>query len=365
MSKLKKYKNRKGQDVPFLYRDVNTNIFWVNVRVRGQLKKRSLETSDPVEANIRLPLKLQELQSSTERVKKVNKLVRDFYIDLVKEKKSEGMSPATLSRLDVIWRHHLEPYFGNMAPGDIRADMIPDFVDWHEKNASGQLVNVYKYLGNLFRFMHRSGAILINQVPKLVIPKSEAKHHAKKKGRVISHAEYERILAHATSEQAKLWIMIGYAIGARKMEIGALEKERVHFQGDRAIIDFDTDDTKTGLARQVPLPLDVSARLRAYLATTDSIYVFPMPTDSGRHTYGQLMDKEWVAAKQGAKIVARTKFHDLRKTAASNMARQNINVVLACTILGMSVKTYQKEYLMLTAKDLILSVDQLAAGVSQ
>lgn len=49
------------------------------------------------------------------------------------------------------------------------------------------------------------------------------------------------------------------------------------------------------------------------------------------------------------------RFHDLRHTAASNMAKSAINPIVAVTVLGMRFDTYQKTYLKLSIEDLVVA----------
>lgn len=58
----------------------------------------------------------------------------------------------------------------------------------------------------------------------------------------------------------------------------------------------------------------------------------------------------------------RLRFHDLRHSRATEFARQDVNPAIACTILGMSLRMYQKVYLNLSGADLLKTIDKIDQG---
>ena len=80
-----------------------------------------------------------------------------------------------------------------------------------------------------------------------------------------------------------------------------------------------------------------------------------MKSDLKRPRSSQLIDKGWFGAKAAANINNKMRFHDLRHTAATNMAKSGINPIVAVTVLGMNFKTYQKIYLKLSVEDLVIA----------
>jgi integrase len=367
MSSLKKYKDNRGNSTAHLYIDVKTRTFWAVVRVGNTIKKESLKTTDKLTALANLPDVLKRLGSEADEKgekKAPNKLLKDYWKELITQKNSVETSESTLKRMDIIWRHHLENYFGNFRPEDINSNMMPAYIEWHKKERPGtQLYNVYKYLGNILNYMYDVGAIRREQMPALDLPKKERLHHAKKKGRVISPKEYDALISKATSLRIKLLIALDYVIGARKMELVKIKKhEQITKEDGRYYIRLDESDTKTGLPRVIPVPNHLNALLEQQITQTKaSAFLFPTK-DGKRYAPAPVIDREWAQTKRLAQIQGRLRFHDLRGSAATNMAKQNINPIVACTILGMSISMYQKVYLQLSGKDLMISVDQLAQG---
>lgn len=357
-SKLIKFKDKKGNSYPYLYIDDQSGLFYVRKRVGLLVKSLSLETKDFNQARSISLNKALELNSS--KNSKRNYLIfKDFYELLIEEKKANAIKLNTLNRIDIIWRLSLEPFWGMIRPEDINQDLITNFINWHKRIRAGvQFVNVFKYLGNIFNVMIKRGYLPADKKPDLEIPKDEARHHLNQKGRFVSDDDVKSILKHS-NDITKLLILIAYCTGMRKMEIVSLSKNKIKKIDKRYIISLSANDTKTGQAREIPLPEVVNGLIENRLKTKSSL-MFPMITNDNRAMSSQLIDKGWNEAKSLAGIKTRTRFHDLRHTCASNLAKQNINPAIACTILGMSLVTYQKKYLKLSINDLIIVPDTLA-----
>lgn len=279
---------------------------------------------------------------------------KDFYDQMIEQKKAYETSPVTMSRIETIWKKSLRPFWENIEPEKINQQLITTFINWHKEHRKGvQLVNVFKYLGNVFAVMVEAGAMEISKKPKLELPKTEQLHHARQKGRYVTDEEFRRILAKIPKEM-QLFFLISYCTGMRKMEIGKLEISRLRLANDRYVAILDTDDTKTGLAREVPFPTILKPLIDEQLKL-GSKYLFPMQTDMNRHIKPAGIDVFWVKAKKDAGIIGKMRLHDLRHSCASNLAKSNINPIVAVTMLGMSLVTFQKTYLKLTANDLIVA----------
>ena len=362
MSKLKKYKDRKGNSTAHLYRDEETEIFYAVLRVGRKIEKQSLGTKDYFEALRVLPNVLVELgKPLDERAKKkaANKLCADFWQDLRNKKVAEEIRGSTLKKFDEIGRLHILPYIGNMRPDQITRGLATDFILWHrEEFGNQQLVNPFKYLGNLLNFMFDAGAINRDQMPELELPKSEKRQHAKKKGRILTDEERKAIRSHG-DDRIKLIIGLADVLGMRKMEIGALEKTRIRKEHGRYMIHLEEDDTKTGLPRVLGVPKSLETLLENQIDESGaSEYLFPT-RDGKKHLPPPLIDRDWIAVKEAAGIVGRLRFHDLRHSRATEFAKQKVNPALACTILGMTLATYQKKYLNLSGSDLLETIDAI------
>lgn len=367
MSQLKKHVDKKGNSFPHLYIDEVTGEYWAVIRVDKKIRKRNLKTTSYFEAIGALPTVLADLSNKAQEVgveqsELPNKLLSDYWEDLLKEKRADDVAESTMIRAKTVWNHHLKDYLGAWTPDRVKPDMLPDFVEWHRKKHKGkQLINVYKYMGNLFRFMTRVGALQLSQVPPISVPKKEKKHHDKKKGRFITEEERLAIKRNCKGTRIRLIVGLADSLGMRKMEIGKLDKERIIHEDGRYFLELTEDDTKTGLPRILPVPREIEPLLIEQMsASSGSEFLFP--TKNGLKSIpAPVIDREWKAAKVAAKIKGAMRMHDWRHTRATEMAKQNINPIIACTILGMTVSVYQKRYMQLSGKDLIKTVDEMSA----
>lgn len=362
-SQIVKYKDKKGNDYSYLYIDMNTEIFYVRKRVQGRILSASLETRDFNTAKSKVLLTLSDLlKKPIDYKKKHNKIFADYYEKMMAQKVADGLSEETLKRIRTIYEYSLKPFWEYVQPEDITQDTVTEFITWHRrKRHDVQFVNVFKYLGNIFNVMVQSGELKLSRKPKLELPKEEQKHHAKQKGRYLTDNEVLSILDKC-DPVTKLIVSISYCTGMRKMEIGAIELSRLKLQDGKYIVTLDTDDTKTGLARAVPLPKFLTPLVTEQI-NRNSKYLFPQLRNLKKHLNSQLIDKGWMKAKKDAEIVGRVRFHDLRHTAASNMAKQNVNPIVAVTILGMSFQTFQRVYLKLSTDDLSAASEANASRI--
>lgn len=354
-----RFTDKKGQKYPYLYIDKVTGVFYVQKRIGKSVKKKSLNTCDFQTAKRVLIITLNDLGSDVDKSEIPNELIKDYYLQLFEEKKLNGIRESTLRRFTTVWEGAIEPYFGNLTAQDINAEILPKFIIWHKRNKPAvQLYNTFKYLKNIFRFMNRIGVLETKNIPLIEIPKDEQRHHDKKKGRIVTDSEFNEIFKHS-SERFKIIVSLGFRCGMRKMEIGSLRMNQVKKTDGRYFIYLTEDDTKTGMARVVPIPKEITPLMEDYYPKIKSDYLFPT-MDLKKHVASQVIDREWQDAKTKAKIKGRIRFHDLRGSCATNYARRGVNPIVACTLLGMGFSMYQKIYLNLTTNDLILAVDTLS-----
>ena len=352
---FRKFRDKKGNTYSHLYIDEASGIFYAVARKGTRVLKVSLETKDFNEARSKILDALTHIEKRKAK-KTHNKLLKEYWIDLVNEKLAEENKDSTMKRMNSVWNKSIEPFWGNLNVEQIDQDKVTEFILWHKENRKGiQFINVFKYLGNLFRFLRVRNHLTI--APDLVVPKTELRHHAKKKGRFATDKELRAILSHLDG-QVRLITQIAIATGMRQMEIGRIEINRIKKVEGTLVFALDTDDTKTGLSRDIPIPKSLNASLEA-LMKPGAQYLFTQLRNTKKVIDSQTIDREWQGAKAKARIEGRLRFHDLRHTCATTMAKQNINPVIACTMLGMSLKTYQKTYLNLSTKDLILASEAL------
>lgn len=379
---LTKYKNKKGQDIPYLYIDQN-GYFWVRKRVGDTTPRRKLDTNVESVAVKKIYAAIKEIEDEFEAKKKLAagesaedltvKLFSDYYEEIIKKKVVDGIRPSTLRRIGILKKYSLEPsLFWTKTPGEIKKSDGVEFKQWHLKTRinkrtgkPNQLVNTMKILGEVLRTMVEDGKLKRENFPDIDLPLPEVRHHATNKGREATPEEFKDIVANYNPDYVLL-PKLAYILGNRKMELGSLLCQRVIKKDGKVYIDLSHEDTKTGMPRIIPVPDNLSEELWAR-KKKNKTFVFESATNPDKHIAAGVIDQHWIAAKKAADIQGRLRFHDLRDTAATRMVRAGINPILVCTILGMSMAMLQKKYLQLKPEDLlkaIVTVVQLDMGAS-
>lgn len=371
---LTKYKNKKGQDVPYLYTDQN-GYFWVRKRMGDYTPRKKLDTDVESIAIKKIYAAIKELEDQHEQKtksgdenaadKKNVKIFADYYADVMKKKKVDGVRVTTYRRIEILKKYSLEPsMFWLLKPDEIRKEHGIEFKLWHLKTRINkrtgkpiQLVNTMKILGEILRAMVSDGTLQAKNMPDIDLPLSEKRHHAQNKGRAISLEEFNKIAEHY-DPRYQLMARLAYDLGNRKMELGSLLCERVRKIEGRVFIDLSHEDTKTGMPRIIPVPIDLADELWKR-KNKNKTYVFESIKDEDKHIAAGVIDQHWTAAKDAAGVVGRLRFHDLRDSAATNMVKADINPILICTILGMSMQMLQKKYLQLKPEDLLKAIETM------
>lgn len=357
MSKIKKWSDPTNKtSIPHLYIDEEKGEFWVVKRINGSPKKKNLKTTNLNVAKSKMFRALGDLGDAKLKEKATTKLLKDFHENYMDRKKNvKGLRTSTIIRNESAWRNSLEPFFGNLVPSQITPKKIDDFITWHKTYKPGvRVFNPIRYLNGLLNYLIRIGELTSVQAPKIEMPKDEVVNYNRKKGRVITWEELD-LLCLSSNDYLKLMINIAYRVGMRKMEIASLQKEKIIETHGRLFMKLDEDDTKTGIARTIPVPMELVEAFKSQIKTAKGGYVFG--NSKGGFKSSQVIDRDWSKAKKDSGITGKMRFHDLRHTCATNFARMKVNPMMAVTLLGMSLRTYQKTYLNLSAQDLIEVAD--------
>lgn len=171
----------------------------------------------------------------------------------------------------------------------------------------------------------------------------------KKAGRLISEEETTGLLKACDdlkSEflleglRARAWVLLAVKGGLRKTEAASLRWDK--FNEKTGEIEVWCKNKYWRLVPLIPETIKTLKEIKQH--TNESEWIFPMITDETKHTYGQLIDHTWNKIKRMAGIKGRLRFHDLRHTFATITGEEGWPVKMACDVLDMSVKIYEKVY---------------------
>lgn len=356
-SKITKYthsENGKNIAIPYLYRDEFTGIFYF--RKNGK-KTKSLETDNFKVAKLRLAEALAIAKDKSVSPKS-QKIFIDYFNEMRDERKTQGNRESTMIAINSVGEKAILPFWKNFAPSDIHPGLITEYIKWHNRKRAGlQMVNPFKYIGATLNHMERIGAINKSQMPAVKLPKGEQIHHEEQKGTYVTRDEFNSIRAKCDN-RVGLIAEIAYLFGMRIGEITRLDLKRIDF--DKRVINLSAYEVKTGYGRSIPLTDELVTLIKKQIKFGSKV-LFPMKRNHTKPMATQNVDRDFRKAVKLAGVKRRINFHSLRHTAATNFAKANINPSVACTILGMSIRTYQKRYLKLQADDLRSAIEAVSA----
>lgn len=153
-----------------------------------------------------------------------------------------------------------------------------------------------------------------------------------------------------------LYISMAIFMGMRSSEITQLKKNRIDFK--KGLIRLRKLDTKTKQAREVPIHPLVIHILEDQFNSHANDVLFPNANDPARPMDPTGFKKLWDTLLDRTKIECRP--HDLRHSCATRLfGNPAINPVIACKILGMSMKVAMKTYIHFTEGQLVESICKL------
>lgn len=155
-----------------------------------------------------------------------------------------------------------------------------------------------------------------------------------------------------THPQMHLWICMAQYMGMRSSEITQLAKERIDLGA--GLIRLKKQDTKTNTSRNVPIHPMVIEKLRAQISRADgSPFVFPNRDDRKRPMDKTGFKKSWQPLRDAVVGMDGGRFHDFRHSYATRaFANPDLNPVLLCKALGMSMKVAMDVYIHFDEKHL-------------
>ncbi len=154
---------------------------------------------------------------------------------------------------------------------------------------------------------------------------------------VLAHDHY-RAIRDMLPSYARIALVIGYHTGARKGEIQKIRRDQIDLNAKRVNLPGRT--TKNGRPRFLPIYGDMLAELELALASIDARCPFLIQRD-GKRIFD--FEKVWAAACKEAGAEG-TLFHDLRRTAATNMIEAGLSEKEAMEITGHKTRNVFDRY---------------------
>lgn len=287
----------------------------------------------------------------------LNPSVVTIWDEMIEQRKVEWES-STVDNYQTNWRNAIKPFWGDKFASDINEKNVMLFKKWYlTEKPTRYFGHTLSHLSVFLNFAKTMG--YIGSVPDLQILQNVDEITTKNRGKewqsddkVFKDEEIERLLEASAKmrsdykkSRARLGILLGVKFGMRKMEAMKMKWSE---SGRFAWVDLPKDvlhvwSYKNHKWREVPLIEDVKKALEHQRQFTgESEWVFPGTQDPGQHISSQVFDKVWVSCKKIAGVEGR--FHDLRHTFATKTAELGWPPVVACSVLDMSLRIYQRKY---------------------
>lgn len=285
-------------------------------------------------------------------------IIRSWYA-LMKVKKTEN-SASTMLKYWVNWNHGIKNFWGTKRVLDISDANVEAYKRWYlEAHPTRYALKTVVHLGMLFRTMHKKKvlAVMPDLTPLENLDAIISKNTKRLKvGRPYDEETEVQPMLKAAKTVSKeeylcartfLGVLLGVRCGMRKeSEILKLPWDKVDFK-NRVINVWSMKNHKW---REVPMTDDVILAFKwQQRFTGNTPWVFAGFEKASTHISSQVFDHYWYRVQDMANIKDRhiknaARFHDLRGTFASRTANDGWPVKVACDVLDMSIKEYERTY---------------------
>jgi integrase len=169
----------------------------------------------------------------------------------------------------------------------------------------------------------------------------------------VTHEQY-RAVRDLLPPYARIALVIGYHTGSRKGEIRAIQRDKIDARSKRIYLPGRT--TKNGKPRYLPIYGDMAAEIDMALSLGDKKCPL-LVQDEGKPVFD--FEKAWATACKTAGV-PRALFHDLRRTALTNMIEAGLSEKEAMEISGHKTRAVFDRYHIVSERRMTQNADKLA-----
>ncbi|MCL6505765.1 MAG: site-specific integrase [Bryobacteraceae bacterium] len=314
------------------------NVWWIKYYHQGRRFRESSRSASREDAERLLKRRLGDIVTGRfgglepERIT-VGRLLEDLLEDYrMRGRASLRTAEARISR-------NLYPFFGELRAAEFTSHHLRRYVTRRQQQgaAPATINRELELLRRAFRLAHQADPPLVVRVPHI-----EKLTEDNVRTGILDHAGYGR-LRDLLPPPYNLLLVIGYHSGARLGELLALEWEQVDLE--RKQIRLEAHCTKTRKPRVLPLCGEMLAWLEMARAERDAFYP-DCPWVFQRD--GRQMKFNWRTWRSFVKRAGlpELRFHDLRRTALTNMVRAGIREKQAMEISGhLTRRTFERYHI--------------------
>jgi len=341
------YKDRDGKRR-------KSKTFFLKYYVNGKPVRESTGTEIRSEAVTMLRQKLAKVARYSEYSEQTDRVLVDQLLDLIVEDYEFNKRASTYD-MKLRVNRHLRPYFGHKRAQDVTTTVLKKYTSERSRAAEPATVNKeLSYLRRAFRLGLQHEPPLVERVPYFRMHRLDNARTG-----LVEHDQY-RTLRDSLPSYCRIALVIGYHTGARKGEINKIRTENINLKAKR--IELPGRTTKNGSPRYLPIYGDMHAELDMSMSLADPKCPF-LVQDKGKRVMD--WEKSWETACVLAKIDDSLLFHDLRRTALTNMIEAGFSEKEAMEISGHKTRAVFDRYHIVSQRRLNQLSERMDAHMRQ
>ena len=339
----KSYRDREG-------RGRKTSTWYLKYYVNGKPVESSSGTDEYDEALAMLRKRMADEHAKSEHTEHPERVRMNQLFDLLladyrfKERKS---TYDTELRIDA----NLRPFFGERKAQAISTTVQREYAAYRRRQKA-EAATINKELS----FVRRAMKLGAQQDPPLVlrVPHFEMLPVDNVREGILEHEQY-RAVRDALPPYARIALVIAYHTGARKGEIRSIQCDRIDLKANRIHLPGRT--TKNGKPRYLPIYGDMEAELDMAIAAGDRSCPL-LVQEKGQPVFE--FKKAWATACELAGV-QHALFHDLRRTALTNMIEAGLSEKEAMEISGHKTRAVFDRYHIVSERRMRQNAEKLSA----
>jgi integrase len=363
-----------GQRVPDFFFDPKTQIiyFWKSIENKKVKFSTRVKLPDIAKAKriankeLRVRLNKKKIHSRT--------LIKDELELWLKVKEAEGLKYDTLNNVRR-GKRQIEGFWGEKFPNEINRDTVTLWYQWWADNHPKIMMeNAIKYMRNFCQYLAEKtvdGYPLLPAVPTIKDPhfKVNRAQRQKKKERIITPAEFKKILETAPDDGAKVVVLFMYTMASRITETLTLQfAEQILLDQELPVYRWSIGQNKADLWGQHflhPSLIEPLKRLKARRASEGTRLLFPQKLDNQKALKEQQID--WQAWRDRAELGWKWTPHTFRHTCLSNIFNlpgdKRPSDLLLCKLYRVSLQIAMEHYVKPTQEGTIRMRDALTVDL--
>jgi integrase len=287
-------------------------------------RKRRETYSTEAKARKKLDQRIAQRDAGTLETASTSRVKIDALADSYKLY-AKNSAPKSYWWLEMVWRVHLEPFFGGKAAARIGSDDIQAYIG--KRLGDGVKTSTVNRELQVFKAIFHHGAA--TDPPKIArVPRFPEKlAEPKPRSGFLTADQYEALTQHCPQPLRAL-LAVGYTFGFRKSELLRLRVREIDFKA--GTISLLVGETKSGEGRTVYMTADVHDLLsEAVKGKQPGDHVFTWPDGRPIRDFRAAWATMTKAAGLDGLLV-----HDLRRTAVRNLVRAGVSRDVARKISG-------------------------------